>query len=90
MLDSFTGLQLDVFHAVWEFYRQQAKPRPAETLSQAERDSVAREEALHLIPRGTKIRKRFEDNQGDEREFEGEVFDFCQPYYRITYEDGDW
>ena len=90
VLDSFTGLQLDVFHALWELYNPQVRPRPSDTLSRAERDSIARDEALRQIPRGTKVRKQFEDSQGKLREFEGVVFDFRRPFYRIKYGDGDW
>ena len=71
LLDTFTGLQSDVFRALWEFHHPLAKPRPTATLSRAERDPIARDEALRLIPRKTKVRKRFEDKQGKVREFEG-------------------
>ncbi|CAM9308427.1 unnamed protein product, partial [Sphacelaria rigidula] len=86
----FTELQLDVFHALWELYNPHTKPRPSVNPSRAGRDSFARDEALRLIPRGTRIRKQFVDSQGERQEFNGEVFDFRQPYYRIKYEDGDW
>ena len=87
-LNNFTGLQVDVFYALWIL--PSARPRPAETLARAKINLVARDEALRLIPRKTKVRERFEDNQGNVLEFEGEVFDFRQPFYRIKYADGDW
>lgn len=31
-LDSFTGLQLDIFYALWELYHPQTKLRPSETV----------------------------------------------------------
>ena len=88
LLNNFMELQVDMFYALWIL--PSARPRPAETLSRAKIDSVPRDEALRLIPRKTKVRKRFEDNQGNVLEFEGEVFDFRQPFYRIKYADGDW
>ena len=58
-LDRFTGLQLDFFHALWEFYHPQARTRPPATMSRAQRDAIARDEALREIPCGTLVRKQF-------------------------------
>ena len=45
--DSFTLLQLDVFHTLWETYhRAECQARPASTLTRKERDGIDREHAL--------------------------------------------
>lgn len=57
-------------------------------MTKAERDRVAREEGLHLIPPGTRLRKVV-DMGYENREQEEDVFHFRVPYYRIRYVEGD-
>ena len=88
-LDSFTPLQLDVFHALWELYHPEKQPRPEEGPSKEQRDKEAREKALQLFPVNTEVRKPFVDGTGKRRVFEGRVYDFQDGYWRVEYTDGD-
>ena len=52
--DSFTPLQLDVFHALWETYHGvECQERPTSTLTWKERDEIDHEHALKQHPVGT-------------------------------------
>lgn len=89
--NSFTPLQLDVFHAFWEVYHDDGRrPRPPEGPSKGERDALSRERALQRHPVGTEVRRAFADGLGRVREDTGLVYDFSAPYWRIRYPDGDW
>ena len=87
--DSFTGLQLDVFHALWESLQPGVRPRPPQEQNKEERDRKARQEALRAYPIGTRVRKKFVDGRGRSKEYGGEVVGFRNGYWRIHYEDGD-
>ena len=58
--DSFTGLQLDVFHALWEILQPDLRPRPQGKIRE-ERDRKTRQEELQAYPVGTRVRKAFQD-----------------------------
>ena len=54
--DSFTPLQLDVFHALWETYHgAECQARPTLTLTRKERDGIDREQAVKQHPVRTVI-----------------------------------
>ena len=54
--DSFTPLQLDVLHTLWETYHEaECQARPTSTLTQREGDETDREHALKQQPVGTAI-----------------------------------
>ena len=58
-LDSFTPLQLDCFHALWELYYgvsgDASRPRPVVPPYRVERDVAGRERALREIPIGREV-----------------------------------
>ena len=83
VLDSFTPLQLDVFHALWNLYRpstlntQNAPRKPNPHLERAG--------ALQVFPIGTRGIKSF---QGQDQE--GQVYDYHDRKWRVRYLDNDW
>ena len=89
--DSFSPLQLDVFHALYEVYHgEEAAPRLAGPPTRGEREVASREQALRLFPIGTPVGREFVDNEGHPKTFKATVFDYCDPYWRVEYPDGDW
>lgn len=89
--DSFTSLQLDVFHALWEAYHGPSlKRRPEEGPSKEDRDTLRREEALRKYPVGTHVRRAFADPAGRIVESDGVIYDFHDRYWRARHPDGDW
>ena len=89
--DSFTPLQLDVFHALWETYKGQGcRPRPESALSKGERDTELCARALQDFPAGTQVRRPFEGADGVRRKAVGRVYTSQVPYWRVQYPDGDW
>ena len=89
--NSFTSLQLDIFHALWEVYHEPSRrPRPTQGPSKEDRDALRREEALRKYPVGTQVRRGFADAAGKVKESEGVVFDFQNRYWRVRHRDGDW
>lgn len=89
--NSFTSLQLDVFHALWEEYHDDTcRPRPPEYPSKEDRDAASREQAVKDFPVGTKVRQSFTDGGGQVSEQTGVVYDFREPYWKVRYPDGDW
>ena len=90
-LNSFTALQLDVFHALWEAYHATSfRPRPPEAPDKSERDALARESALKRHPIGAKVRRGFADGVGRVKEDTGVIYDFSAPHWKVRYPDGDW
>ena len=84
-------MQLDVFHAMYEDYHGvDAAPRPAGPLARSERDVASREQARQPFPIGTQIGREFADREGHLKVFRAAVFDYCDPYLRVEYPDGDW
>ena len=89
--DSFTPLQLDVFHALWEAYKgSDCRPRPPEPPPKGERDQALRTRALQDFPAGTLVRRSFVGSDGVSQMAVGRVYDFQPPYWRVRYPDGDW
>ena len=89
--DSFTPLQLDVFHALWETYHgAECQARPTSTLTRKEREGIDREHALKQHPVGTVIWREFADAEGNKKRHLSKVFDYKSPYWRVRYADGDW
>ena len=86
ILDSFTPLQLDVFHALWILYRPETRATGRRPVSRKRPASLSRSDALSLFPIGTPVFKRF--NSGVE--MTGQVFDYLLPYWRVRYPDNDW
>ena len=69
---SFTSLQLDVFHALWEAYHgPSVRSKPEEGPDKEERDAVRREEALRKYPVGTHVRRGFADPAERTKESDG-------------------
>ena len=61
-LDSFSPMQLDVFHALWELYQHPCpRPRPAAKLSCSEHLAANRAHALLEVPIGTAVWRDFTD-----------------------------
>ena len=88
---SFTPLQLDVFHTLWELYPHPCpRPRSATQLSPGERLAANREQALSKVPIGTVVWRDFTDQQCRIRRCRTEVYDYKPPYWRIRHADGDW
>ena len=88
--DSFSPLQLDVFHALWEFHNPGAAPRPPGEPSRGAREVDSRERALEIFPIGTVVGRIFTDSEGNSKTFKATVYDYCDPYWRVQYSDGDW
>ena len=89
--DSFSPLQLDVFHALYEEYHgADATPRPAGPPTRGAREVASRDQALQLFPIGTPVGREFVDSEGLVKTFQATVFDYCDPYWRVEYPDGDW
>ena len=64
-LDSFSPMQLDVFHALWGLYQHpRPRPRPATKPSSSERLAANRAHALLEVPIGTVVWREFTDQQG--------------------------
>ena len=84
--DSFTPLQLDVFHALWESYTGgDLRPRPPEPRSKGERDQGLRKKALQDFPTHTQVRRSFAGSDGVRRVAVGRVHDFQTPCWRVRY-----
>jgi len=88
--DSFSPLQLDVFHALWELHHPDAAPRPPGEPTRGEREVESRERALDMFPCGTVVGRIFTDAEGQPKVFKAKVYDYCDPYWRVEYPDGDW
>ena len=64
--DSFSSLQLDVFHALWEdYYGPGAAPRPPEKPPRGEREVATREAALLEFPLGMDVCRELRDKDGN-------------------------
>ena len=81
MKGSFTPLQLDVFHAMWEVYQvADCRPKPDGIPSKGERRAASREEALTRQPVGTQVRRVFADDMGEPTAFMGMRYDSIEPF----------
>ena len=89
-LDSFSPMQLDVFHALWELYQAPChRPRPAAKSTSSERLAANRAHALLEVPIGTVVWRDFTDQQGRARRSRTEAYDYKIPYWRVQHADGD-
>ena len=90
-LDSFTTLQLDTFHALWNLYNpsnERSRP-PTPDKGAKKRPALTRSEALRRFPIGTRvIRPLGGGKEGTGRP--GQVYDFYSPYWRVRFADNDW
>ena len=89
--DSFSPLQLDVFHAMWEDYHGPGvAPRPAGPPTRGEREVATREDALKEFPLNTEVGRELMDQDGNAILRRGKICDFYDPYWRVEFSDGDW
>ena len=84
-LDSFTPLQLDVFHALWTLYHPETSPATG-SVSKKRPAPLSRSDALGLFPIGTPVYRCFDHGA----EMVGQVYDYLQPYWRVRYPDNNW
>ena len=49
----------------------------------------SRERALEIFPIGTVVGRIFTDSEGNSKTFKATVYDYCDPYWRVQYPDGD-
>lgn len=88
---SFSPLQLDVFHALYEEYHDpDATPRPAGPPTRGARQVTSREHTLRLFPIGTPAGRELADGEGHLKAFKANLFDCCDPYWRVEYRDDGW
>ena len=45
---------------------------------------------MDMFPRGTVIGRVFVDTERRSKTFKAKVYDYCDPYWRVEYPDGDW
>ena len=64
--------------------------RPAGPPTRGAREVASRDQALQLFPIGTPVGREFVDSEGLAKTFKATVFDYCDPYWRVEYPDGDW
>eukprot|EP00752_Nemacystus_decipiens_P005076 g4607.t1 len=89
--DSFSPLQLDVFHTLWEDYHgPDIAPRPPGAPTRGEREVATREAALKEFPLNTEVGRELQDNNANVIITRGKVCDFYDPYWRVEFSDGDW
>ena len=90
-LNSFTPLQLDVFHALWELYHPpDYRPRPQPKVSRSERFAADPREGLIGSSGGNDVVWReFADQEGRIQRCRTEVYDYKTPYWRVRHGDGD-
>ena len=89
-LDSFSPMQLDVFHALWELYQlPRHRPRPDAESTSSKRLAANRAHALLEVPVGTVVWWDFTDQQGRIQRCRAEVYDYKTPYWRVWHADGD-
>ena len=88
--DSLSPLQLDVFHALWKLHQPEADDRPPGDPTRGESEVESRDRALEMFRRGTVVGRVFVDTEGRSKTFKVKVYDYCDPYWRVEYPDGDW
>ena len=89
-LDSFSPMQLDVFHALLELYQpQRHRPQLAAKSTSSERLAANRAHALLEVPVGSVVWRDFTDQQGRIQRCRTEVYDYKTSYWRVRHEDGD-
>ena len=89
-LDSFSLMQLNVVHALWELYRPpRHRSRPDAKSTSSEGLAANRAHALLEAPVGTVVWRDFTDQQGRIQRCRTDVYDYKTPYWRVRQEDGD-
>ncbi|CAB1106551.1 unnamed protein product [Ectocarpus sp. CCAP 1310/34] len=89
--DSFSPLQLGIFHALCEDYHgTDVAPRPPGALSRGEHEVATREAALKEFPLDTEVARELLDSDGNVVVSRGKVCDFYDPYWRVKFSDDDW
>ena len=43
-----------------------------------------------LVPVDTRVGRELADNERQTKVFKATIFEFCDPYWRVEYPDGDW
>ena len=83
-LNSFSPMQLDVFHALWELYQPpRHRARPAAESTSSECLTANRAQALLEVPIGTVVWRDFTDQLGRIQRRRIEVYDYKTPYWRV-------
>ena len=81
-LDSFSPMQLGIFHALWELYQRPChRPRPAAKSTSSERLAANRAYALLEVPIGTVVWRDFIDQQGRIQRCRTEVYFFLSFFF---------
>lgn len=79
------------FHALWEVCNEpDSAPRPAGAPTRIGLEVAFREEPLRQHPIGTVVGREFADSEGNPKRFRWKFCDFCDPYWRVEYTDGEW
>ena len=87
---SFSPMQLDVFHALWELYQPpRHRARLAAKSTSSERLAANQAHALLEVTTGTVVWRDFTDQQERTQRCRAEVYDYKTPYWRVRYTDGD-
>ena len=84
VLDSFTPLPLDVFHALWNLYHP-STPSTLIAPSRKTKPNLERGQALQVFLIGTRGIKSF---HGQDQE--GQVYGYHDKNWRVRYPDNDW
>ena len=89
-LNSFSPMQLDIFHALWEMNQPpRHRPRPAAKSISSEHLPANIARALLEVPVGTVVWRDYTDQQGRIQRCRTEVYDYNTPYWRVRHENGD-
>lgn len=88
--DSFSPVQIDVFHALWGSYHPREKVRSKILPPKEQGDKINREKVLNAFPFITRLGKDFIDRKDGVRTFVGKVISVRALYWQMKYGDGDW
>ena len=91
--DSFSPMQLDVFHALWKLYQPpRHRPRPAAKSTSSQRVAANRAHVLLEVPVGTTVVWQDLTDQQERIQLccRTKVCDYKSPYWRVRHADGDW
>ena len=84
-LDSFTPLQLDTFHALWNLNPPSGEQTQT-TARRKKRALLSGREALARFPIGSRVTRSYA--AGDRQISRvGQVYDFCSAYWRVRFPD---
>ena len=89
-LDSFTPMQLDVFHALWELHQHPChRPRPAGQLPRGEHLRLTGHKPCWRYRSGLWFGGTSSTNKVGPIDA-GPKYDYKTPYWRVRHADGDW